>query len=126
MAKNDNLPPKKRKAIAAILAQPTMQQAAKAAGISERQLYRWLDMPEFQAELKAAENELIDAAGKKLSAGLEVALTALLELITGAESEAVRRLAAADWLNQAFKVYDLRTLAARMDEIERRLNNGQR
>lgn len=122
MSKKDTLTPKQSKAIAAILAQPTIEKAAAAAGISERQLHRWLDLPEFRAELKAAENGLIESAGARLSAGLDLALTALADLIKGAESESVRRAAAAEWINQTFKIQELRTLAERIDELERRLN----
>ena len=125
MTEDDTLPPKQRKAIAAILAQPTIEKAAAAAGISERQLYRWLESPAFKAELKAAEDDLITAAGNRLTAGLNMALDALAELVTGAESEAVKRAAAAEWINQAFKIQELRTLTERIDVLERMVNNDR-
>jgi phage terminase small subunit len=125
MSTDDTLTGKQRKAIAAILTWPTKEAAAKAAGISERQLFRWLDEPEFRAELKRAENELIQAAGTRLTAGLTLALDTLAELVKGAQSESVKRAAANDWMNHQFKNQELRTLAERIDELERTVNNGK-
>jgi hypothetical protein len=125
MAIDDTLTGKQRKIIAAILAHPTHQAAATAAGISERQFYRYLEDPEFRAELKRAENELIQAAGTRLTAGLTMALDALASLIGSAQSESVKRAAAEGWLNQSFRIQELRTLAERIDELERTVNNGK-
>ena len=125
MAKYDTLPPKQRKAIAAILTQATIQEAAGACGISERQLHRWLENLEFKAELKAAEEELIHAAGTRLTAGLTLALNALAELVGSAQSEAVRRAAAAEWINQSFRIQELRNIQERVDTLERIVNNGK-
>lgn len=122
MTEEDTLPPKKRKAITAILTYPTLQQAAAAIGIGERQLHRWQQEPEFKAALKEAEADLIQAAGIRLTAGLTSALDALAALIDGAQSEAVKRAAANDWMNQQFRNQELRTLAERIDALERTVN----
>jgi len=118
MAIDDTLTPKQRKVIAAILTNFTHQAAAAAAGISDRQLYRYLEDPVFRAELKRAEDDLFQAAGKRLTAGLTAALDALAALIDGAQSEAVKRAAAAEWLNQSFRIQELRNLQERLDKLE--------
>jgi transposase-like protein len=45
---------KKEAAIAALLEQRNVQEAARAAGISKQTLYRWLKMPEFVEEYRRA------------------------------------------------------------------------
>ena len=125
MAENGALTIKKRKAITALLTCPTKEAAAKAAGISDRQLYRWIEEPEFRAALAAAENELLQAAGTRLTSGLTMALDALAELIGTAQSENVKRAAAEGWLNQSFRIQELRTLSERLDLLEKAVNNGR-
>lgn len=63
--KNDNLTPKQRRGLAAILTYPTMAEAALQARVGEKTLYRWLQLPQFAAELKAQQAGIIDkAAGR--------------------------------------------------------------
>src|SRR5262245_17197290 len=50
------------RAIAALLAEPTIGQAAKAAGISDKTLRRWLKEPAFSAEYRAARRQAVDHA----------------------------------------------------------------
>jgi hypothetical protein len=58
----EKLSRKREKAIAALLTEPTIAQAAKAAGIGEKTLRRWLKSPEFSLAYDAARRELIDVA----------------------------------------------------------------
>ena len=48
--------------MAALLTEPTNIKAAQKAGISERTLYRWLDLPEFQAAYRQSSNSLMQSA----------------------------------------------------------------
>ena len=125
MAQDSTLTTKQRKVITAILTHPTHQAAAAAAGISHRQFYRYLEEPAFKAELKRSEDELIQSAGTRLAAGLTMALDALELLAKGAQSESVKRAAAEGWLNQSFRIQELRTLAERVDQLERMVKNGK-
>jgi hypothetical protein len=45
---------KKEEAIAALLSQPSIEQAARVAGIGPKTLLRWLKLPEFQAAYREA------------------------------------------------------------------------
>ena len=100
----------------------TATAAAQVAGISERQLYRWLELPEFQTELKTLESQLIDAATRRLLVGIDTALDTLHSLMIGAESEAVKRQAASDWLTKMLTIRELQELEERLRKIEKELN----
>ena len=43
----ENVTPKKRRAVEALLTNPDVTQAAKAAGVSRNTLYRWMKEPDF-------------------------------------------------------------------------------
>ena len=62
MASSGSLSAKKRRAIAALLEARTIGDAAKAAQVGERTLYRWLEEPRFSQALRKAEGQLIGAA----------------------------------------------------------------
>jgi hypothetical protein len=111
---------KQTKAITALLTSRTVTEAATAANISARQLYRWLELPGFVTALKAAESQVIDAATRRLLAGMGDALDTLHELMTTAESESVRRAAADNWLAQVLRVRELADLEKRLAALEAR------
>ncbi|MBI3909994.1 MAG: hypothetical protein HY320_03565 [Armatimonadetes bacterium] len=54
------LPRKREQAIAALLAEPTVGAAAGAAGVGYATLRRWLALPEFDAEYRAARLEAVE------------------------------------------------------------------
>ena len=53
---------RQEKAIIALLNQPTMKEAAEAAGISEVTLWRWLQQPEFRASYMEARRVAVQRA----------------------------------------------------------------
>jgi hypothetical protein len=53
---------KKDAAILALLAHPTIPEAAKAAGISESTLWRWLQVDDFREKYREAQNKVFDGA----------------------------------------------------------------
>ena len=62
MSENVSLTAKQHRAIAALISSPTVGEAAKAAGVSERTLARWLSDPDFRMALGVAESDMIDGA----------------------------------------------------------------
>ena len=61
----DELTDKQRRAIAALLVERTIEKAAQAAQVSERQLYRWLDNGPFKASLtEASRQRLAETLGR--------------------------------------------------------------
>lgn len=118
MSENDTLGRNQRRAIPAILASRTIQEAAEKIGLSERTVRRYLADPTFRAALGQAENQAIHEAARRLIQGGADALDVLETLMKSAESESVQRLAASDWLNNVLRWAELVTVAARVSELE--------
>ncbi len=121
-----NLTPRRRKAIVALLSLATIQEAAAAAGVTERTVYRWLADSDFRAALVDAEGGVIDAAARRLIGEHDQALNTLSTLMGSAKSENVRRAAADSWLSQMFRIRELRNEETRLSELERIVNELQK
>ena len=71
-----------RKALAALLAEPTVRDAAKRAGLGETTLYRYLRDPDFTAELRQRQDEILTATTSALAGLSQDAIGALGEALT--------------------------------------------
>lgn len=112
-------------AVAALLAGARQEDAAKAAGVSARQLRRWQEQEGFRAMLREGLAELLTAAGRKLLAETEKSITVLAEVRDDRESGPAQRVrAAATILTNAFEGYAMLELEERITELER-LNDAQ-
>jgi hypothetical protein len=58
----EKLPRKEQAAIIGLLAHPTIPEAAKAAGISETTLWRWLQRDDFREKYREAQNKVFEDA----------------------------------------------------------------
>lgn len=114
---SQNLTPKQRQAIAALLSQPTLTAAAREAGVSREGLYRWLKEPEFSAALTAAESEHLQSVQRGLLAASERALVVLGNLLVS-ESESIRLRAALGILEQVIRLRALIDFDARLSALE--------
>lgn len=113
------LTPKQDKAIAALLAQPTIKQAAEHAGVGERTLHTWLDEPLFDAVYRAARRKAVQQATARLQQVSSAAVTVLLQLMASKETPpAVRLAAASKVLELSIKGIELEDLAARLAVLE--------
>lgn len=77
---NSTIPPisaKQTKGLIALLAGGTVEEAAKAAGVSKRAIYAWQIDLRFKAALQAAQAELVQAAQSRLLSGQNDALETL-------------------------------------------------
>lgn len=103
------------RAIKALMTEPSVKKAAKAAGISEATLHRWLGEPEFSAALRRARGQLLEGVLTVLQGAAEEAVTVLREIMNEKLSPPPARVRAAR------SVLDL-TLKARSElETEERL-----
>jgi hypothetical protein len=98
MAKNDTLTPTQKRGIAALLSERDVRSAAKATGIAERTLWRWMDDPTFRAELTRQEGAIIDQTTRGLLGMQDKALAAVLDVFTLAEEQA--RVNIADFISE--------------------------
>lgn len=117
MSENVGLNRNQRRALAALLEERTITQAAEACGLTTKTLSRYMADPVFRAELAERESELIDQAGRTLVAGQLAALQTLANLMKNAETETNRRLAAAAWMDLCLRWRDLK-IEQRISDLE--------
>ncbi len=65
-----NLGRKQEEAIAALLSQRNIEDAARVAGVGVRTLLRWLKLPEFDAAYREARRKAFSAIDRTLQQGI--------------------------------------------------------
>ena len=119
MADNGSLSANQKRAIVALLNCPMIGEAAKAAGLGERTLGRYLADPDFRAELRSRQDQTLAAATAALSGLAGEAVGTLAGVMgDGEASPAVRVRAAAVILAERRKVAELDDLAERVAVLE--------
>ncbi len=108
---------KAEQAIAALLEHPTIAEAAKACGISERSLWRWLQRDDFQKRYRAAQRAVVDSAISELQAATKEAVTTLRRNLNCGNFFA-ENAAAQAILTHSFKAIEVRELQEQIDEIK--------
>lgn len=112
----------KELAIVALLTEPTIQQSAKKANVSEVTLWRWLQQPDFQTAYKQARREVVSQATAQLQQACTEAVTTLRDVMNNKLSTASARVSAARTvLETAQKSIELEDLVDRVESIERQL-----
>ena len=74
---------KQEEAIAALLTQRNLEEAARAAGIGTRTLIRWLKLPEFGKEYRKARREAVQQSVARMQQATGAAASVVLKLMTG-------------------------------------------
>jgi len=111
---------KQEEAIAALLTQRNVEEAARSAGIGVRTLLRWLKLPEFQNAYRQARRETFSQSIARLQQGTSAAATTLLKVMIDPSAPASVRVRAADSvLNHASKAIEIEDIEARLSELER-------
>ncbi len=112
---------KQEQAIAALLTEPTLEKAARAAGVSESTLRRWLQEPGFQNTYRTARGELVERTLARLIQASGKAIATLeRNLDCGKPATEVR--AAATILREHIRTRELVDLSEQIQEQERRLS----
>src|ERR1700674_83633 len=111
---------KKEEAIAALLTQRNVEEAAHAAGIGTQTLLRWLKVPEFQAAYREARWEAVCQAVARMQQATGAAGLTILKLMTDPNVPAAVRLRAAECVfDMAVKGIETEDIEARVAELER-------
>jgi transposase-like protein len=106
-------------AIAALLSQGTIAKAARAAGVDETSLRRWLRDPGFRAAYHQARADLLQHAVGHISEGLVTAAVVLRTILTDREASASSKVAAARTLfEMALRDREVEALEARLAAVE--------
>ena len=87
---------KKEEAIAALLTQRNVEEAARAAGIGTQTLLRWLKIPDFQAAYREARRAAVSQSNARLQQASSAAVSTLLKIMVDANAPASTRVRAAD------------------------------
>lgn len=118
--KTTKLTPKKNKAIAALLEQPTIEAAAEIAGVNPRTIHRWLKDRAFLVGLRDAEGLSIDRTARRLISLADKALEAIEDIIDNPKQPGAsnKRLAAQAILDQMLRLRELRNIEGRISDLE--------
>jgi transposase-like protein len=110
---------KKEEAIAALLTQRNIEEAAKAVGIGANTLLRWLKVPEFQTAYREARRAAFGQAVARLQQGTSAAATTLLKTMIDPVTPASVRVRAAEAIfNHAAKAIEIEDIEARVVALE--------
>ena len=111
---------KKEEAIAALLTQRNVEEAARAVKVSAGTLLRWMKEPQFDIEYRNARRRAFSQSIARLQQGASAAATTLLKVMIDPASPAATRVRAADSvLHHAAKAIELEDLEARVAGLER-------
>jgi hypothetical protein len=111
---------KQEEAIAALLSQRNIEEAAKAAGISTRTMLRWLNIPEFQTAYREARRAAYSQAVARLQQGATAAATTLLKVMLDQGTPASVKVRAAECvMNHSSKAIEIEDVEFRVSELER-------
>ncbi len=113
----DKLNRKQEQAIAALLSASSIKAAADVCGMAEVTLWRWLQLPDFQAAYRAARRQVVERAVSELQAACGEAVEALKRNLT-CENPAVEIRAAQIILEQGIKGVELMDLQERVERLE--------
>ena len=87
---------KKEEAIAALLTQRNIEEAAKAVGIGANTLLRWLKVPEFDAAYREARHAAFRQSVARLQQASGAAVSTLLKIMVDTSAPHSTRVRAAD------------------------------
>jgi hypothetical protein len=111
---------KREGAIAALLSQRNVEEAARVAGIGANTLWRWLRLPEFRAAYRLARREAFAQSVARLQQAATAAVSTLLKVMVDPNAPAASRVRAAGWvLEHAARAIEVDDIEARVAELER-------
>src|SRR3954471_21730210 len=113
-------------AIAALLTQRNMEDAAKLVGISPSTLLSWMKQPAFQAAYRTARRAAFGQCISRWQQAAGAAVTTLLKVMVDPNSPASTRVRAADSvLGHAAKAIEIEDIEVRLAALEQSVANDQ-
>jgi hypothetical protein len=111
---------KREEAIAALMTQRNVEEAARAADVGRRTLYRWLQEPDFQDAYREARRTAVGQSMARLQFASSAATSTLLKLMVNPDTPASVKARVADSiLNHAMKATEIEDSEARAQRGER-------
>ena len=116
---------KKEEAIAALLTQRNVEEAARAVDIGTQTLLRWLKVPEFAREYRQARREAVHQSVARMQQATGAAASIVMRLMTDPNVPAAVRLRAAECVfDRAIKGIELEDIEARVAALEATAASG--
>jgi transposase-like protein len=113
---------KKEQAIAALLSQRGIEEAARAAGIGPTTLRRWMRLPDFQAEYLQARRDVVLQTNARMQQNSGAAAAVLLKLMVDPTTPPSVRARTAQCVlecaNKSLELEDLEVRLGRLEELE--------
>ena len=110
---------KMEEAIAALLTQRNIDEAAKAVGIASNTLLSWMKRPEFQAAYREARRSAYSQAIARLQQGTSAAATTLLKLLIDPATPASVKVRVTEAIfSHAAKAIEIEDIAVRVAALE--------
>jgi len=107
-------------AIAALLTRPSVEDAARVAGVAEKTLRRWMQEPEFNAAYLAAKRAAFGQAIARLHHLSSAAVSILGKVMMDPATPPATKVRAADSiLAHTAKAIETEDIEARLAEVER-------
>ena len=107
-------------AIAALLTQRGLDDAARAAGIGTQTLIRWMKIPEFDAAYREARRAAFGQSVARLQQAAGAAVSTLLKVMVDPATPPATKVRAADSvLGHAAKGIEIEDIEARLSALER-------
>jgi hypothetical protein len=111
---------KKEEAIAALLTQRNLEEAARSIGVAPNTLLKWQKLPEFDAAYREARMIAFRQSMARLQQASVPAVTTLLKLMVDAASPATVKARCAYYiLDQTWKGIEIEEIERRVAELER-------
>lgn len=111
---------KMEQAIAVLLSYRSVEEGARAIGISANTLLRWMKQPEFEAALQEARRKVFSQAVERLQNAADVAAKTVLKIMLNPNTPTGVQLRAAEIvLDQAAKAGEIESIEARLARLER-------
>ena len=111
---------KMEEAVAAMLTQRNVEEAARSVGVSIATLMRWQKEPEYQKAYREARREAFGQSIARLQQGTSAAATTLLKTMIDPNTPASVRVRAAEAIfNHAAKAIEIEDIEVRVSELER-------
>jgi transposase-like protein len=110
---------KKEEAIAALLTQRNVEEAARTAGIGTQTLYRWMKEPEFEAAYREGRRAAVSQTYARLQQASSAAASTLFKLMVDPGAPASTRVRAANSiLDHSMHAIEIDDLQVRLTAVE--------
>ena len=102
-----------------LLSHASISHACKECGVSEKQVWEWMNQEDFRAELYRQKNNVISRVTNKLQHASLKASETLVDLMENGKTETIKHKAAVDRLNLSLKFTQIYELEDRIKRLER-------